>query len=367
MVKHIRVEATDEHPDWHQKGKLWKLIRKTMLTASTAGIIHNNSSKAKNTVSLKDLNTSYTDESYTPRLSAVAKKNMEYGNNMESRAIDDYKVLMKSHYEECYPGASVSVEVNTDVNMYIHQFGLVLASPDGEVTVTVTPPEGEPIVERGVIEVKAPVGSTFVKERDWRGYLLSPARPITYTINKFLLPDNTSKNRKYGPPTFPEPRLQLGVKQTKEQLYRTQGSDANFGPDGIYSQYYFQSILNMYLSGREFVDFIVWTDATKTTAGKQHTFFYKESRSATDRFPSVHVERLYASDPHNKAAYNTILSEIRSWTERYSQALEANIDHFLDEVAGEGEEPPALPEIDSADELDCEGDEFREEGEEWAL
>ena len=39
MVKHIRVEATDEHPDWHQKGKLWKLIRKVCSEAAEGPVL----------------------------------------------------------------------------------------------------------------------------------------------------------------------------------------------------------------------------------------------------------------------------------------------------------------------------------------
>ena len=54
-----------------------------------------------------------------------------------------------------------------------------------------------------------------------------------------------------------------------DELYTKDPADP-FGPKGAFSQYYYQCIANLFLSGRDFIDFVVWTAGTPDEAGVSH-------------------------------------------------------------------------------------------------
>ena len=54
-----------------------------------------------------------------------------------------------------------------------------------------------------------------------------------------------------------------------DELYMKDEKDP-FGPRGAFSQYYYQCIANLFLSGRDFIDFVVWTAGTPDEAGVSH-------------------------------------------------------------------------------------------------
>ena len=345
-MKHRRVVGSSAR--YAQRGDLWKAFRRTMITGSVAGVLVHRGKK--DTTTKSEIFKSYTDKAYVRRESDVGTLNMSYGTNQEKRAIQHYLKMIETNYLTNYPGSSVSV-THEDVDFYIHSSGMLMASPDSEITVTVNLPDGSSHVERGVLEVKTPTSTYFGK----LNVLKDPTRPITYSMFRDLLPTKQITNRKYGPPHFPAPRLNIHKKQGTTDLYRDYSTDdANFGPYSEYSQYYFQVIANLFLSGREWADFAVWTDPTEDKDKKSHSFYYKD---ATDPYRSLHVERFYASDPQVQRDYEVLMEAVKSWTATLKDTLKANVESFLLAISEDGEEPITLPELTAAEEergeVDC--------------
>lgn len=330
-----------------QRGDLWKALRRTMITGSVCGILVHRGQK--DTVTKADILKSYTDKKWVKKVTDVSRLNMAYGTAMEDRAVQHYTTFLETKYLANYPGSSVSVSTEA-VDFYLHSSGMLMSSPDSEVTVTIHLPDGGKRVERGVVEVKTPTSSYFGK----RSTIKDPTRPITYKNFRDLLPDKTLTNRKYGPPHFPKPRFKVGVPQTDTSLYRDYASeDAKFGPYSEYSQYYFQVIAALFLSGREWADFAVWTDPTKDENGVSHSFYYKDE---TDPYPSLHVERVYASDPQVQRDYETLIDAVKSWTATMKETLKSNAEDFLLALTEDGEDPITLPELTPEEEresIDC--------------
>ena len=160
--------------------------------------------------------------------------------------------------------------------------------------------------------------------------------------------------------------MHLGKKQNKEDFMRDNNTtDQQFSSQGLYSQYFCQCLLNLFLSEREWCDFCVWTDGTKSAKGLVHTFWYKYGRN-DDPFKSMHIERIYCSDPVVVSMYEDLMESIQGWTQEHERALSLNIASFLDLLTSSRQGLPLeLPAL-SAEELQevCpEEGEFPEEAE----
>ena len=357
---HRRVPKTD-NSDFEQRGDMWKALRRTMLTGSQAGLIHNKG--GHDTGNAAKVKRFYTEPTKNEEYGEVLTDMFAYGTNMEPRAIEDYKKAIRSWYEKQYPGQSVEVST-VDVNFYIHYAGLVMASPDGEVNVTITNPDGSQTIEEGVLEVKTPCGKYFGVRNSY--FIRDPKNPITYTNYPNLLPGLSETRRKYGPGSLPRPRMHLGKKQNKEDFLRDNNTtDQQFSSQGLYSQYFCQCLLNLFLSEREWCDFCVWTDSTKSSKGLVHTFWYKHDQPE-DTFKSIHIERIYRSDPAVVAMHEDLMESIRGWTQEHERALSLNIASFLEVLTssrdGVALELPVLTEAELEEACPEEGD-FLEEGE----
>ena len=324
--KHIRVGNSSKDRQFAQRSVLWKAIRRTMLTGSTAGVLVHRS--AKDTTTKAALQKSYREVDRL-EMTGIGALNCAYGTNMEDRALGEYVKCVKRFYEVNNPTSTVDVRVE-QVSFYVEKAGLLMASPDGEVHVTLTHADGTVETSNGVVEVKCPASSFFAK----RGSYKDVKTPITHAMYSDLLPVSTS-TRKYGPPGFPKPRLDLHTPRTVKEMYCNPTSE--FGAAGLYSQYYFQCVANLMLSTLEWVDFYVWTDPTKHRdpqdgEPKGHRFYYKDPQ---DEFASVHLERLYACDPVVIRDWEALLEAAREWSRENQAVLRRNIDLFLLTVLGE--------------------------------
>ena len=365
MPPHIRVAPFEEHTDFAQRGKKWKLLRRTMMTASNTGKVHNRGHHDTGG-SKKQLDESYTKpfdpNEFDKTISVVGRDCCDYGTNMEEGAVEAYERVVKHYYNVQYPDHIVVVKT-TPVSFYIHDSGNIMASPDSEVDVTVSKLDGTTVLTTtGVLEVKCPCGTYFGK-RDSR-YIKSTKNPITYAMWPDLIPTITSStDRKYGPGSLPTPRLHLGQRQQEKDLYRERSSlDRHFSIDGRYSQYFAQCLLNLFLSERDWCDFFVWADGTPNAKGKTHAFWYKPNR-VTDPFPNIHMERIYRNDPLIVEQFNDLMNSIKLWTQSNSEGLSQNIEEFIQTVSQEGGgEPVVLPELSPAELEDlCPESEFHRE------
>ena len=323
---HVRVANSSKDTRFHQRGRLWKRVRRCVMTGSSAGVLVHRG--CKDTVTKKTLTESYTTGE-TKEITGIGKLNCDYGTHMEARALQDYTHVVAHHTRMSYPDYNVDVRLN-DVSFYVEKEARIMASPDGEVNIRLTPKDPASglteLTFAGVVEVKCPAGSYFAK-RAWA----KTDRAITFRMFPELLPGPQRTTRKYGPPKFQAPVFTLRHpvrfdEESKAPYYR--GEDLEFGAKGAYSQYYFQCVANLYLSGREFIDFFVWTDPL-THNGKGHRFFYKEQGEI---FPSFHLERLYASDPQVQKDYETLIKACETWSHDLRLTLRENIGAFLDEM-----------------------------------
>ena len=97
----------------------------------------------------------------------------------------------------------------------------------------------------------------------------------------------------------------------------------------------------------------MWTDPTKDENGVSHSFYYKDE---TDPYPSLHVERVYASDPQVQRDYETLIDAVKSWTATMKETLKSNAEDFLLALTEDGEDPITLPELTPEEEresIDC--------------
>lgn len=329
VTKHVRVGNSSKDARFHQRSPLWKRVRRCMMTGSSAGVLVNRG--CKDTVTKKSLTATYTDGA-VKEITGIGKLNCDYGTHMEETAIVDYTHVVAHHTRMSYPEYHVEVKVN-DVSFYVESEAKLMASPDGEVDITLTPKDESsgltPLSFKGVLEVKCPAGSYFGK-RAWA----KTDRPISFRMFPDLLPGAQKTTRKYGPPKFEAPlfslREPITFEETDKARFYRQSDTLGFGAKGAYSQYYFQCVANLMLSGREFIDFFVWTDPV-TVNGKGHRFFYKKQGEI---FPSFHMERLYASDPQVQADYDILIKACEQWSYDYQRTLRANILAFLEEMLG---------------------------------
>ena len=164
-----------------------------MMTGSQAGLIHNKGTH--NTGNPTKVNQFYTEPTKNEEYSDMLTDMFTYGTNMEPHAIKAYKLTIHHWHEVQYPGQSVEVST-VDVNFYIHYAGLVMASPDGEVNITITNPDGSQTKEEGVLEVKTPCGKYFGVHDSW--FICDPKKPITYQNYSNLLPGLSEPCCKYG-------------------------------------------------------------------------------------------------------------------------------------------------------------------------
>jgi len=223
---------------------MWKALRRTMLTGSQAGLIHNKG--VHDTGNKEKVKRFYTEPATNEEYGDTLTDMFAYGTNMEPRAVEAYKVAIHAWYQKQYPGQSVTVDT-VDVNFYIHYAGLVMASPDGEVNVTITNPDGSVEKEYGMLKVKTLCSKYFGVQNLY--FVCDPKRPITYENFPNLLPGLSETRRKYGPESLPRPRLDLSKKQTKEELYHDNNTfNLCFLAEGVYLQYFCQCLLNLFLS-----------------------------------------------------------------------------------------------------------------------
>ena len=149
-----------------------------------------------------------------------------------------------------YPDKHVTVEISTEHNFYLHHEGVLMASPDGEVDITVAEKHETSIIDRklqGVLEFKCPTSSFFNDSQD-----ADPQSEVTYADYPLLL-TKLKWSRQY----LKVPKFDLGNPSVADSfLYMKDKTDA-FGPRGAFSQYYYQCIANLFLSGCDFIDFVV--------------------------------------------------------------------------------------------------------------
>ena len=301
---HHRVPKTD-NSDFEQCGEMWKALYCMMLTGSQAGLIHNKG--VHDTRNKEKVKRFYTEPAKNKEYGDTLTDMFTYGTHMELCAVEAYKVAIHVWYQKQYPGQSVTVDT-VDVNFYIHYTGLVMASPDSEVNVTITNPDGSMEKEHGMLEVKTLCSKYFGVQNSY--FVYDPKRPITYKNFPNLLPGLSETHCKYGPESLPRPCLDLSKKQTKEELYHNNNTfDLYFLAEGVYSQYFCQCLLNLFLSEQEWCDFCVWTDATPSKKGLVHTFYYKHN-CPDNKFKSIHIEHIYRNDPAVIAMFDNLMESV---------------------------------------------------------
>ena len=262
MGSHMRMIGDE----LKQGTDLWRLARKTMMTGSQCGLLlHNGKHSYGNVGELTRRARLKPDEDdpepeYTP---PWLQNTMKYGQLHEDDARQEYLTAMKEYYKDRFPDKHVTVEINTECNFYMHREGVLMASPDGEVDITVAEKHDTSIIDRtlrGVLEFKCPTSSYFNKKRD-----AHPRADVTYAEYPDLL-----HSAKWSRQHLRKPPFDIGNPTVADDELYMQDPKDPFGPKGAFSQYYFQCISNLFLSGRDFIDFVVWTAGTPNEAGVSH-------------------------------------------------------------------------------------------------
>ena len=152
------------------------------------------------------------------------------------------------------------------------------------------------------------------------------------TFNKFpnLLPsEGTPMSAKWSGPVFLKPKFSVTDFTTKDKDLYKMDPLSGFGPKGEYSQYYFQCVSNLMLSGRDFIDFVVWTSGVPTKFGYQHLkhkFWYKKD---DEPVPNVHINRIFRDDLATQEAWRDLEEQCLVYTEHNSFYLLRNVQHLL--------------------------------------
>lgn len=261
---------------WEQGSSLWLSIRKCMMTASNCGVLLKNG--GRNTVTVPKLSEGYEAlPGKPPRpFEPTAVLNMKHGSTHEKKARDEYVEALKGYYKRMFPGKNVSVKA-TDISFYVHKDGILLASPDGQIDVTVFEDDGVTPHKtfEGLVEVKCPASTYFVMNRTAR-----PEDDVTYALWPTLLPDVVEPGRKmarkWAPPDLGRPAFDMNrphVEATdKSSLYIDPSHPGAFDGKSSYSQYFAQCVANLMLSGCDFIDFVVWTSPTRDRQGNAHRY-----------------------------------------------------------------------------------------------
>ena len=177
---------------WEQGSTLWLRIRKCMMTASNCGVLLKNG--GRNTITAPKLNAGYEalPGKPEPPFEPTAVLNMKHGSAHEKKARDDYVEVIKEYYKRMFPGQNVAVKA-TDISFYVHKDGILLASPDGEIDVTVFEADGITPHKtfRGLVELKCPASTYFVMNRTAR-----PEDDVTYALWPALLPNVAEPGRR---------------------------------------------------------------------------------------------------------------------------------------------------------------------------
>jgi hypothetical protein len=326
-MHHVTVKPLDGSDDRFKQGtESWHRLRRTMVTGSRAGDLLYGKPGTK---AYDDAMATYT----TSERRAVDKflqELFDYGSNFEDTAIAGYAEAIKHHYRVNYPDAT-SITVDTRLTkkdaletfFYIHEDGLIMASPDSEVEVVVNKADGTVVSEYGVLETKCPRGARYPEFRC--------DKAVTYADSPDLL-----KRGRYSKKSLPRPSLSLIKKQKKSNIRvrpprerRVGGSDEpqEWGLQNTeFRTYYVQCVANLMLSGRDWIDFCAWTSPDKVR-NKTHTFWYKENTS--DPAPNIHIERMYRDDPRVMEDWEDIQERCNKWNGKNFPTLERNIKEFV--------------------------------------
>lgn len=342
VMAHVRIQNSAE---FAQGGLKWVAVRRTMVTGSNIGVLVHPT--PGNTMNAKKLHMQYSEKKSVEDIRSEmvlgedtfqAKKIFKYGSIHESDAVEEYRRIMKSLYQRTYPGRTVSEVEWESVDFYVHKEGILMASPDGEVTITLDKGTEREEVHRGIIECKCPVGGYFMSFGS-----ADPAIPITYNKYPWLLTPSPNRKTpmKWGSEVLSKPKLDLRMSDqltNPASLYQTPNEGHSFSMKGYFSQHYAQVVSNLFLSGRDFGDYIVWTDPTvDPTTGKTHRFWYKH---VWDPHPSIHVERVYRNDPQVLEDWQRIQEMARGFTSELRNHLQANVRTLLSSFGQEN----ALPQ-----------------------
>ena len=261
---------------WEQGSKMWLRIRKCMMTASNCGVLLKNG--GRNTTTGPKLNAGYEalPGKPEPPFEPTAVLNMKHGSAHEKKARDDYVEVIKEYYQRMFPGQNVAVKAN-DISFYVHRDGILLASPDGEIDVTVFEADGITPHKtiHGLVELKCPASTYFVMHKTAR-----PEDDVTYALWPTLLPDVAEPGRKmarkWAPPDLGRPAFDVNkphIEATdKSSLYINPSDPGAFDGKSSYSQYFAQCVANLMLSGREWIDFAVWTSPKRDRLGNAHKY-----------------------------------------------------------------------------------------------
>ena len=334
VMAHVKIQNSAEFAQGSLK---WVAVRRTMVTGSNVGVLVHPT--PGNTTNAKKLSMSYAEKKNVEDLRAEmvlgedtfqAKKIFKYGSLHEKDAVEEYRRVMKGLYTRTYPGRTVSDVEWESVDFYVHKEGILMASPDGEVTITLDKGTETEEVHRGIIECKCPVGGYFMSFGS-----ADPAIPITYAKYPWLLKPSPNRKTplKWGRDVLSKPKLDLGLTDQlndKRSLYQTGEKDTSawytpsFSIKGYFSQHYVQVLCNLFLSGCDFGDYIVWTDPTAHP--ETHRFWYKH---ASDRHPSIHIERVYSSDPQAMEDWARVQEMARGFTSELRNHLQDNIRTLL--------------------------------------
>ena len=271
--------------EFEQGKELWRLAQKMMMTGSNAGaLVHKPTFKTATVSELTrkaQLEPGQTDEKERP-IGTPGEKAMKHGSLHEEAARVEYTNAITKYYKEMYLDNIVEVSVSNEVCFFIHKEGCLLASPDGEIDIVVKD-KNDADVEiarfRGLIEIKCPAGMFYGS----KGWYTDPAADITFELSPGLLPKAQETGRKWSGPELGEPKFNLNeipFTDTPQSLLYEDDEFRGLGPNGDYSQHYFQCIANMYLSGREFIDYVVWMSGTPSHIdGQTHRYFFLILRS----------------------------------------------------------------------------------------
>ena len=336
--------------DFAQGTENWKQMRSCFVTASYAAeVVRIRKDRKIRYAQQKQAEWSLDGQTYLgdqfleePSYGAqIMRKSMEYGSVHEKRALENYTRALTETYQSAYQDVRVAT---AEVAFYVNKECTLLASPDGEVSISYTRPDGVPGAEFGLVEIKCPVGAFFREHREAR-----TDRDITFQKYPGLLLSDKNAN-------IPAPKFSLRTLKDKESIRRkardTTGPHAfTIYNESPYKKWYIQCLCNLYTAPNSplFIDLCIWTAPSAPYAQGTHTWWFKERDGAPkEPHPNLYVERFYRDDPLVLEDWSAVNRNIQAFYIEHSDMFYRNIMNCLRQWNAETQVSP-----DSAVEPPC--------------
>ena len=264
-----------------QKSQIWMDLRACLVTASSVGT---------NDLSFNKLHTKFDwfinadSETLTGRMAWKENgspldwvKCIKYGVRHEDTARDDYSAFLRAN--------GTPHDMKVDVGISIDPDGMFGASPDGIVVDRINE-------ERGVVEIKCPSGGFFKMNPTWDVEQVIPKESVEST--------NVSTLPKWAQQWVGTSTIPKGVREANRP-------------------YYDQCIVNMYVQGAKWVDFVVW---------QPHQKWGVRGKKWGAPTPSFGIERIDESD-QTESDFKAIVARIDEVYKKYANEFRDNRIAFL--------------------------------------